>query len=348
MRTLLVVAVLAVSLGALSLQGCGGGGGGNDGGGDGGQCLGDPEVNAWNGAPPATLSGTGLYSDLSTQTLADGVRSFAPTYQLWSDGAQKSRWVKLPPCGTIDTSDMDHWMLPLGTRLWKEFAVGGQKVETRMIARTGANDWLFAAYRWDALGSADPQLVTGGYPNVNGTDHDIPSLSQCGLCHGTLPEHVLGFSAIQLSQPSSSRGNLTLDQLAAEGKLSDAPADGGYPVPGDPTTAAALGYLHANCGNCHHPQGIAFDNTPFSLRLEVAQRAPQETSAWLTAVGVPVDKYFRPGVVDRVTPGNPDASCVAVRMSQRGPGEQMPPLATKHVDDAGVAAVNAWIRSIPP
>ena len=113
MRTLLVVAVLAVSLGALSLQGCGGGGGGNDGGGDGGQCLGDPEVNAWNGAPPATLSGTGLYSDLSTQTLADGVRSFAPTYQLWSDGAQKSRWVKLPPCGTIDTSDMDHWMLPL-------------------------------------------------------------------------------------------------------------------------------------------------------------------------------------------------------------------------------------------
>jgi hypothetical protein len=344
MRSLLVVVVLALSLGALSLQGCGGGGGNPDS----GECQGDPEVNAWHGAPPNALSGTGLYSDLSSLALAEGVRAFAPAHELWSDGAQKARWVKLPPCGTIDTSDMDHWKVPVGTRLWKEFAVGGQRVETRMIARTGTNDWLFVTYKWDALGNADPQLVTGGYPNVDGTDHDIPSLSQCGLCHGTLPEHVLGFSAIQLTQPANSRGGLTLDQLAAEGKLSDAPADGGYPVPGDAVTARALGYLHANCGNCHHPQGIAFDNAPFSLRLEVGQRTPQETSTYQTSVGVPVDKYYRNGIQDRVTPGNPDASCVSVRMAHRAPGEQMPPLATKHPDDAGVDAVNAWIRSIPP
>jgi mono/diheme cytochrome c family protein len=243
-------------------------------------------------------------------------------------------------------------MVPVGTRLWKEFAAGGQVVETRLIARTGAtsgDDWLFATYQWSAVGAADAQQVIGGVTNANGTEHDIPSLSQCGLCHGTLPERVLGFSAIQLTHPPSSMnaGDVTLESLAAEGKLSAAPADGGFPVPGDAVAARALGYLHANCGNCHHPAGIAFDANPFSLRLEVGQRTPQETSTWLTAVGVPVETYFRPGVTHRVAPGNPDASCISARISRRGPGEQMPPLATEHVDDAGVAAVNAWIRSLP-
>lgn len=351
MRSLLAVAVMAVAVSALALQGCHDPGGGQDGGPDGGECLDPDGVASWNGAPPQTLSATGLYQDIATRTLADGVRPFAPAYELWSDGAQKARWVKLPPCGTIDTADMDHWVMPVGTRLWKEFAVGGQVVETRLIARTGAgDDWLFAAYQWDAQGTAgDAHLVSGGVPNANGTEHDIPSVSQCGLCHGTLPEHVLGFSAIQLSHASTSvnAGDVTLESLAADGKLSAAPADGGYPVPGDAVTARALGYLHANCGNCHHPAGIAFDTNPFSLRLEVGQRTPQEAGAYLTAVGVPVEKYFRPGITDRVAPGNPDASCVSARISRRGPGEQMPPLATEYVDDAGVAAVNAWIRSLP-
>jgi hypothetical protein len=351
MRSLLAVAVMAMVVSGLAMQGCHDPGGGPDAGPDGGECLEPTGLEGWNGSPPLMLSGTGLYQDIGTRTLADGVRTFAPSYELWSDGAQKTRWVKLPPCGAIDTSDMDHWVMPVGTRLWKEFAVGGQVVETRLIARTGTSGagdgWLFAAYQWDAQGSAsDAHLVSGGVPNANGTDHDIPSVSQCGLCHGTLPEHVLGFSAIQLTHASAGNAEVTLESLAAGGKLSAAPADGGYPVPGDAVTARALGYLHANCGNCHHPAGIAFDTTPFSLRLEVGQRTPQETSAYLTAVGVPVEKYFRTGITDRIAPGNPDASCVSARISQRGPGEQMPPLATEYVDDAGVAAVNAWIRSL--
>ena len=80
----------------------------------------------------------------------------------------------------------------------------------------------------------------------------------------------------------------------------------------------------------------------------MGQRTPEETSTYLTAVGVPVERYYRPGIVDRVTPGNPDASCVSARLSRRGAGEQMPPLATEYVDDAGVEVVNAWIRSLPP
>src|ERR1043165_8617780 len=52
-----------------------------------GSCVGvdlDP-VSAWNGVAPATLSATGLYRrDAGPLLLADGVRSFRPTYELWS------------------------------------------------------------------------------------------------------------------------------------------------------------------------------------------------------------------------------------------------------------------------
>src|ERR1043165_5455452 len=54
---------------------------------DAGSCVGvdlDP-VSAWNGVAPATLSATGLYPrDAGPLLLADGVRSFRPTYELWS------------------------------------------------------------------------------------------------------------------------------------------------------------------------------------------------------------------------------------------------------------------------
>ncbi len=354
MRWLFFVVVLAVAVAGLGLQGCGGGGGGGDGGEDAGECADPGGTASWNGGPPATLSATGLYQDIASGTLADGVRLFRPAHELWSDGAQKTRWVKLPPCGTVDTSDMDHWSVPAGTRLWKEFVVNGQRVETRLIARTSAGSatdqgFLFATYQWNAA-QTEANLVASGVQNAGGTEHDIPGLAQCGQCHGTLPEHVLGFSAIQLSHDSagSANGEVTLSTLAAEGKLSAAPADGGYPAPGDRLASAALGYLHANCGNCHHPAGIAFDTNPFSLRLEVGQRAVEQTAAYLTAVRVPVERYYRPGVTHRIAPGNPDASCVSVRMARRGQSEQMPPLATEKVDDAGVALVEAWIRSIPP
>jgi hypothetical protein len=362
MRSLCFIVVLAAAMAAFGFQGCDkggdGGDGGQDGGEDGGQTVahcsdtfdGGSGVESWNGVPPATLSGTGLYQCVGgVLTPANGIRSFHPTYALWSDGIQKSRWISLPPNTQIDTSNMDHWSFPAGTRLWKEFVVNGKRVETRLIARTdaGPDDFMFAVYQWNA-DQTDAVYEPGGVANANGTDHDIPTTDQCLFCHRWLPEKVLGFSAIQLTHASSGSDDVSLSTLVAEGRLTVAPADGGYTVPGDAVTAAALGYLHANCGNCHNSTGISSFQTPFSLHLDVGARTPAETSAYLTAVGVPVDKYIRPGITHRVAPGNPDASCVPARMSQRVYNEQMPPIATKYVDDAGVAAIKAWILSLPP
>src|SRR5262249_50301413 len=101
--------------------------------------------------PPADgarrLSQMGLYRDIATRTIADGVAEFEPAYSLWSDGATKRRWIALPPGAQIDTSDMDHWVFPVGTKLFKEFSVAGKRVETRLIERTSTG-YDMAAFAW--------------------------------------------------------------------------------------------------------------------------------------------------------------------------------------------------------
>ena len=290
------------------------------------------------------LSATGLYSDLRAGTLAPGVMEFTPRFRLWADGADKGRWILLPPGTRIDTSNMDQWSFPVGTRLWKEFRVGGVRVETRLIERTGPgpDDFRFSAYRWDADGG-EARYVPDGVVDVDGTGHDIPPASQCMECHGRRPERVLGFGAVQLSHDGPGE---TMATLSARGALT-VPRPEGYVVPGDAPTQAAIGYLHANCSHCHNPGGVQFP-TPFSMRLLVGQTTLAETSVYRTAVGVPTDEFHQGGVTHRVAPGDVTASCIAHRMGQRGNDQQMPPVATHRVDTEGLATVSAWIASLSP
>jgi hypothetical protein len=292
---------------------------------------------------PPTLSATGLYSDIASGTLAPDVEAYHTLYALWSDGAEKYRFVKLPACSQIDSTQMDHWYFPIGTKLWKEFRVGGVRVETRMIKRIGPDygDYVFAAYQWDAAGT-EATHVPNGVSDANGTQHDIPATWECTTCHGHSPERVLGFGAVQLSHDGPGP---TIETLSAQARLTVPHAK--FVVPGDPTTAAALGYLHANCGHCHNETTAAasFVN-PFVLRLSVDDATPADTGVLQTAVGVPVEKFSHPGVTHRISPGNLDASCVHYRMSVRGSLDQMPPFGTEQVDAAGMAAVDAFILSL--
>src|SRR5690606_24857226 len=100
-------------------------------------------------APPQTLADTGLYASLPDD-ISPEVTEYEVRFELWSDGASKRRWVKLPPGSQIDTSDMDYWIYPQGTRIWKEFSRGGLRVETRLIEKIGPNpgDWEASTFAW--------------------------------------------------------------------------------------------------------------------------------------------------------------------------------------------------------
>ena len=74
-----------------------------------------PPAAPWE--PAATLQETGLYSDWAT-TVAPGTLLFSLN-PLWSDGATKTRWMRLPKGTFIDA--IRRLALPVGTRFWKEF-----------------------------------------------------------------------------------------------------------------------------------------------------------------------------------------------------------------------------------
>ena len=78
---------------------------------------------------PERLSETGLYADAAAKQLAPDVVSFTSQYPLWSDGAAKRRWIRIPPGSAIDAADPNAWIFPVGTRVWKEFSFA-RRVET--------------------------------------------------------------------------------------------------------------------------------------------------------------------------------------------------------------------------
>ena len=110
---------------------------------------------------PVELRCTGLYSSWPSRTIAADVRAYAPGVTLWSDGAEKNRFVWLPPGTQIDTTKMDEWTFPVGTKFWKGFLLSGQPVETRFLWKRAAGSWFRTTYRWSADGASAVELTAG-------------------------------------------------------------------------------------------------------------------------------------------------------------------------------------------
>ncbi len=299
------------------------------------------------------LSETGLYADLASGELAGGVRPFAPSFVLWSDGAEKQRWIELPPGAQIDTSDMNRWSFPIGTRVWKQFALNGVALETRLIERYGtkSDEYWMGSFVWNEEQS-DAVFVEAGREDVLGTPHDAPPQDKCGACHNGEPGRYIGFSALQLDGDAAraaadENDGWSLPRLVEAQQLTAPPAaESQYLPPGDPVTAAALGYLHANCGHCHNPRGTSWPDTQMVLRLDVDGGSPEETRLYGSVVGKMLQYYRAEAGTLRVVPQDPEASALIQRMQVRGPKEQMPPLATEEVDSEGIAKVKEWIASL--
>lgn len=326
-----------------------GGGMGGEGGGTGGGCAGIANPLAL----PELLSETGLF-EADGETLGPGVRPFRPRFALWSDGAEKRRWIALPEGAQIDTSEMDYWQLPIGTKLWKEFSRDGKRLETRLIERKCNGVWVMVAYQWrDDLSEADK--VVQGVPDASGTEHDIPSEDQCWTCHNQIPGRVLGFSAIQLAHDAGvdvpgtpAQSEWTLSELVSEGLLTDAPPED-LSLPGTEVEQAALGYLHANCGNCHNPSSSVSSRVNMELWLTVdGLDAVENTSTYRTTVEKTASLLAEapPGGTHLITADAEDLqkSVVYSRFNTLGEDYSMPPLGTEIIDPEGEAVIREWIE----
>ena len=327
---------------------------------DSGACAAD------NGEAPDDLRCTGLYSDWNAKTVDPSNKTYTPGVTLWSDGAQKQRWLYLPAGTKIDTSNMNEWSFPVGTKIWKEFSFSGKKIETRFYEKTqaaavdgGSGEWTWASYQW-----SDDQATAirndEGAADAGPNGYSIPSHGDCPSCHnGGLRDRPLGVEALALGLPNAS--GETLAQLQSEGRLTVAPPATTLHIPDDTKgSAAALGYLHMNCGaSCHNPNPAALCNgSGLFMKLsandafaDAGADSVKVTPTYTTAVGVAPSIFATNFPVasgyHRITSGDVAHSEIHLVQSVRGVPYQMPPLSTHLVDDAGVDLISTWIAAGP-
>lgn len=308
---------------------------------------------------PARLADTGLYA--ADGRVSADVLPFSPQYPLWSDGAAKRRWIRLPAGTSIDASRPDAWEFPRGARLWKEFS-HGRVLETRYLERGADGAWRFGSYVWNADGTDATLAPAAGLRDLPvadapGSRYTIPSENDCRACHEGAPVSVLGFSALQLSpdrDPLAPHADpaaaLNLHTLVQRGLLKNlAPAfESPRIAASSPVERAALGYLHGNCGNCHNDDG------PLAvLDMTLAQRVAAPASAadvLKSIVGVESQFHARgaPAGASRIAPGHEATSVIALRMASRDPLQQMPPLGTTAIDAQAMRLIGRWIESLNP
>ena len=306
--------------------------------------------------PPMNIECTGLYANLASKELAAGVRAYAPAVPLWSDYADKERWIALPAGTTIDRSDPEEWIFPIGTKVWKQFSRNGHRVETRLFQKTDANFWVRTTYAWDADETAAVISGGGDMPLAgDGGSYHIPTPDECDQCHRGRDDHLLGFEEVSLGLAGAT--GLTLDTLAAEGLLTPPPPRTHLTLGDDGTGigAAPLAWIHINCGaSCHNANS---NSTAYGagmrLRLDPAEldgRSSAGFDARTTTIGQVSTTPTWAGQT-RIVAGDPSHSLLAELITNRGTDNpvdnQMPPIASSVIDPTDTQNVLAWIAAMP-
>src|SRR6185369_14962853 len=120
-------------------------------------------------APPKLLSEFDFFIDMQKQQPAAGVVPFRLATPLFSDGAEKFRFVHLPDGQPAKYDPTEAFDFPVGTALIKTFSFPAdyrkpaeklRLVETRVLLRH-ADGWHAWAYVWDAA-QTDAVLTIAG------------------------------------------------------------------------------------------------------------------------------------------------------------------------------------------
>lgn len=301
---------------------------------------------------PAHLSDYGFFADLKTGTPAPRVTAYHLNTPLFTDYAEKHRYLYVPAGAKIAYNPDTALDFPVGSALVKTFGYqqnGAFKpLETRLLLHR-ASGWVAIPYVWNADGT-DADLKRAGtripvtFTDPSGQSHSIsysvPNQNQCKDCHalsGVITP--IGPKARNLND------GLQLQAFAAAGLLDRAPADAPRLARWDdaaaPLNDRARAYLETNCAHCHNPQGAASNS---GLFLDWKQPDPMARGILKHPVAA------GRGSGDReydIVPGQADRSILIYRMESTDPGIAMPELGRATVHAEGVKLLRDWIDGMP-
>ena len=300
------------------------------------------------------LADYGLFD--SSGRPAAGVQPYTLNTPLFSDYAEKFRFVWLPPGTKAEYRATGALAFPVGTVLVKRFAFPAdlrqptqalRPVETRLLIHRPAG-WVALSYVEQDGGAvlkrAGAKLAvqfTDPHGRAQAIDYAVPNQNQCKTCHQ---------SGEAITPIGPTAGNLNggnqLMHWAASGRLAGLPASGlpklaRWDDAAAPLEARARAYLAVNCGHCHNRGGFASNS---GLYLN-----PEETeAAHLGVLKRPVAAGRGSGGHEfSILPGQPDKSILLHRMESSEPGIMMPQFgrALAHAD--GIALIREWIAAMP-
>lgn len=242
--------------------------------------------------PAQTLDAYGLFRDAGGRTPNAGLTPYALNSELFSDYAEKFRFVYLPPDARVGYRETGVLEFPVGATLVKTFAYPAdfrrpdeavRYVETRLLIRR-ADGWVPLTYVWNAQQNRAVLKRAGArvdvvFKNARGesvaVDYAVPNVNQCKECH-SLSEVVLplGPKARNLNGvfgypggPDNQLARWTRLGLLGAPEPSSVAATAAWTDPALPTADRARAYLDANCAHCHNPAGTA-NNSGLFLELE--------------------------------------------------------------------------------
>ncbi|HEY3860770.1 MAG TPA: chitobiase/beta-hexosaminidase C-terminal domain-containing protein [Verrucomicrobiae bacterium] len=330
----------------------------------------------FTGPLPLLLSGTGVFASTPAMAPAATLIPYVPNTPLWSDGAQKVRYMSIPntgapysPAGQIAFSPTGTWSFPAGTIFVKTFELltnqsdpaSLHRLETRLLVRDTNGAVYGVTYKWRAdnsdadllssnLTEAIPVQTPGG---VITQAWYYPSPSDCLQCHTPAANYVLGLNTRQLNNTQVYSNGVTDNELRAMNRAGlfypafDESQLAGFEQLSAVTNASASlvqrarSYLDANCAQCHQPGGTG---PTFDARYDTPLASQN-------IIGVPAVKgNLGYDNVDIVTPGDVWRSSLYDRMNIVSPNIQMPPLARNLIDTNAVQLMAQWINSLggPP
>ncbi|MEM7509612.1 MAG: SO2930 family diheme c-type cytochrome [Bacteroidota bacterium] len=317
---------------------------------------------------PMKLSDYALFKgDPAEQIPEEGVIPYELNTPLFSDYAEKLRFIKLPEGEKADYRNRGVLAFPEGTIIIKTFYYpvdkrspekGRKLMETRLLIHE-AEGWKAVPYHWNEDQTEAYLEVAGGMKEVSWKDergkkqkvnYVFPNMNQCKGCHSNDGEMTpIGPSAKQLN------GEFSYDEgvenqllfwdkhklLTGMPEMADIPK---IAVWNEPSSGSldhrARAWLDINCAHCHNPKGPASTTGLFLEYEEMDQTA-------LGMMKTPVAAgRGSGGFLHDIEPGKPDQSILYYRINSEDPGVMMPELGRKLIHKEGVALIREWIGSM--
>lgn len=298
----------------------------------------------------------------------EGVVPYELITPLFTDYAQKARFLYVPKGKSFKYNDSDVFDFPVGSVLIKNFyyaadqrdlSKGRRILETRLLVHR-ANGWEGLPYIWnDEQTDAELKVAGGSFPvswiNKEGTamkvNYSVPNKNQCKGCHWNHDVFTpIGPKARNLNCKMDYGNKEVRNQLEKWATLNIMT---GLSCPGvapkvakwDDSTSGtleerAIAYLEMNCGHCHRKEGPAATS---GLQLMTTVKEPVKLGIFKSPVAAGIGSG---GLLFDIVPGEPDSSILYFRMNSVHPGIMMPELGRHMIHKEGVALIREWIEKM--